>query len=80
MTLAHSIMSKINLSTSRCGARARKPLYFIKLINSQHNLTQLKSTELSDNAYWSFPPTTQQGTFRALPDDLGKRDLRCNLI
>ena len=72
MTLAHSIMSEINLSTSRCGKRARKPLFFIKLINSQHNLTQLKSTELNDNAYWSFPPN------RVL---LGNsRDLRSNLI
>ena len=53
----------------------------IDQLSTQTNSTQPNWVKV-DNDYWSVPPppTTPPGTFRAVPDGLGQRNLGCNLI
>ena len=59
-----------------------------KLINSQLNLSQhstnsnLTQTNClkSDNDYWFLPHQPTPGTFKALPDEIGKLHFVCSLI
>ena len=53
----------------------------IDQLSTQTNSTQPNWVKV-DNDYWSGSPTTPPppGTFRAVPDGLGQRNLGCNLI